>query len=499
MVGATVHIRTFAVPPLETSVRTNAGGVYAFAGDARAHAVFAEARGHASSLPETVQLTLGKVTEVPPLVLPRGVPLRGRVVDATGAGVGGALVRAFHRRMKIRRATTSADGRFEIADLMPETYPVVVTAKGFLKREVRIVLADGGRPAEILIERGGSLTGTVRLESGEVPLAAEVVARRAGATLGRARADERGAWRLDGLPSGSLDVIGRAEGYSVLRRAEVEADGVRSIDLVLGEGADLGGVVRDADGAALAQHRLHLRAFEKDFDRFVTTDAAGAFLLRFVVPGSYKVRVRGAGNGKRGRVLHEQQVVMTDADQVVDLVVPGASLRGRVERAGAKPVAGAALKLVVGGRVLAQTTSAADGAFHFAHVPAGPASVVVSAATGLDAGQRRVRVGATSLDLGVVALAPGGRVRGTLRVAGKALAGVVLRLALARGAVLREVRTDEQGRYDAGVLPAADYIVTLPPETFTRLRRAMKLVDDAPRWSITAPAGETSTQDLELR
>ena len=402
--------------------------------------------------------------------------------------------------MKIRRATTSADGTFAIADLMPETYPVVVTAKGFLKREVRIVLTDGGPATDILIERGGSLEGTVRLETGDVPLAAEVVARRAGATLGRTRADERGAWRLDGLPSGALDVIGRAEGFSVLQRADVEADGVRAIDLVLGKGADLVGVVSDADGAALAQHRVHLRAFEKDFDRFATTDASGTFVFRSVVPGTYKARVRGAGDGKRGRVLHEQELVLGDVDQLVEVVVPGALLRGRIESAGAKPAAGAALELVVDGRALARTTSAKDGTFRFAHVPSGPALVV---------GVGRVRAGrgvASRPRRHGVARAGGHRAdvrRSRSRHPARRGQGARGRRAAVghrpRGAVLREVRTDEQGRYDSGVLPAGDYVVTLPPEIHARLRRAMKLQDDAPRWSLSVPTGEASSQDLEMR
>ncbi|MCA9675548.1 MAG: carboxypeptidase regulatory-like domain-containing protein [Myxococcales bacterium] len=101
-------------------------------------------------------------------------------------------------------------GRFEVADLQPGSYLVVVTAPG-RGAALRTVAATPGPPAEAVVELppAASIGGTVR-DQDDAPIAGARVALRVDdRVLRRAVSDRRGVWLLDAVPvtgDGALEV-----------------------------------------------------------------------------------------------------------------------------------------------------------------------------------------------------------------------------------------------------------------------------------------------------
>ncbi len=227
-------------------------------------------------------------------------PLRGRVRDLDDRPVAGARLawRATWQGAALVRSTTSGpDGAFELGVPSPSGLPAFalaelleVRAEGFAPLRVPLARVDRrreGRPLDVLLLRGASLTGCVRAEGSGAPLpGARVVLwgetevspepgfdgstpREGGPAwfLGETRTDADGRYRFDGLPAwtgwplgvwiGSRELLrlgwvaAFAPGHAPARRDVSVADDGQSLALDLGlpaAGAVLGRVV-DPSGA----------------------------------------------------------------------------------------------------------------------------------------------------------------------------------------------------------------------------------------------------------
>ena len=137
-----------------------------------------------------------------------------------------------------RAATTDDQGRFRITALPPGTYSVTATKTGFVdgvfgqRRALRtgtpIELADAQQRADVdlKLSRGGVITGRVLDEDGE-PLARAMVTvlrqqYRGGekqlTPSGADQSDDRGQFRIFGLPPGDYFVSARAGGVEQIVR-----------------------------------------------------------------------------------------------------------------------------------------------------------------------------------------------------------------------------------------------------------------------------------------
>ncbi len=197
----------------------------------------------------------GEVIELPPLVLdPAGRTLTGRLVDADGGPVIGAMVLSSHGINRVALTTSDEDGRFQLEGLwMRGEVPVTAfTEGGSLAACAKVNPGNWPRPARghpagdapeefaLVLRPLASAEGTVRDRDGEPVSGAEVVlhswalARSAVVPPALIRhavvpTDTEGHWMIEGLVPGAE--------YRVAPRDPVTGDQPLGIRFIAGEAA----------------------------------------------------------------------------------------------------------------------------------------------------------------------------------------------------------------------------------------------------------------------
>jgi hypothetical protein len=212
---------------------------------------------------------------------------------------------------------------------------------------------------DIVLTRGGRITGLVVDADGRPAVAADVGAERlepaapsAGAGAAAADTRRRTTIRVATDPTGRFTFEALAAGrYSVTcdpgAEAEVEVVAGADADVTLqlrrrprvhGRVTDSAGPVADAE--VFADFKMALGFLE---DSETRSSPAGAYELEFAAPGTYRVR---AVDGEEATAARTVAVQWGD-DLVVDLPFGGERLEGLVVAAdGGAPIAGATILLV---------------------------------------------------------------------------------------------------------------------------------------------------------
>ena len=193
--------------------------------------VFVEAEGYAGGRMGPIPVMAGQsVTDVVVRVY-RGATLKGRVVDAAGKPVKGALVevsnttgvsaqaQAFLRfltqqmRQSSKRGFTDAEGRWEIPHVLEGTYSVKVTHPAFSGTEVSGVTCQNSGEVEveeISLSPGATIKGIVRTKAGEPDAQASVMISSADPQQMFSRTcptNHRGEFECGGLKPGTYRVM----------------------------------------------------------------------------------------------------------------------------------------------------------------------------------------------------------------------------------------------------------------------------------------------------
>lgn len=204
--------------------------------------------------------------------------ITGRVIDAAGKPVGGALVTGYSQLSSgLGGSSTSTDreGKFQLSGLAGPPFRVQAEATHLGATEVRGVAAGGS--VELVLAGAGRVEGSVTDGTGaveELRLSLSPTNDHVGGTFGRARSaallSPDGSFAFDEVPAGRYRVQAEASGrVDASEEVEVRAGATSRIDLRLDRGITISGrVVRD--GAPVAGCTV--------LDR-VTTGADGAFKL----------------------------------------------------------------------------------------------------------------------------------------------------------------------------------------------------------------------------
>lgn len=226
----------------------------------------------------------------------------GRVLDAGGLGVRAQVyLRGGGPRTTAARVTTDPDGEFRFADVGAGPLELWARVLGFPPARVsglEVAPPDALEGIEIRLARGAArgatLSGRVLDPEGRpVPRAAvrgrlpgpaelEVPAEHRGTTT-----DELGAYRLDGLPPGTWQLLASRNLVEVAQELEIgEAD--QLLDFVLGAGGKpVAGSVTDELGAAVPGVLLLLTPEAGGRPRPAVSGVDGSFVFDAVPLGTY--------------------------------------------------------------------------------------------------------------------------------------------------------------------------------------------------------------------
>ncbi|PYR90959.1 MAG: hypothetical protein DMF84_18570 [Acidobacteria bacterium] len=318
--------------------------------------------------------------------------IAGRVVAAdTGRPIKRARVMVSAGGRQARATTTDEQGRFRITDLMGGSYTITASRTGFvdavygqrrpLQPGTAIQLADGQQIAtiDLRLVRGGVITGRVLDEDGE-PLARALVTvqryqyirgERQLSAAGGGQSDDRGQYRVFGLPPGEYYVSADAGGL-----AQAFGRGLQQLAGAIGGGPDGRGGRAGFFGAPPPDDPEPVGYAPTYYPGVVSTAEAT------------KITV-GAGQEVSGMDFQVQLVatatisgIVVGADGGVPvLLVPqdgGGMLRGQILRGSAR----------------------ADGVFSIANVPPGRYTAIARSGGGIFAsGGDTLRVGTQSINV----------------------------------------------------------------------------------------------------
>ncbi len=339
---------------------------------------------------------------------PRGLALRGVVVDDAGTPIAFANVDAHRtdgRGDDASSAETDARGRFVMVGLSAGTWAVNARSDHHLEHDdaesVKLLEAALAPEVRVTLGRGAALEGTL-VDVGGAPVAG-VEVEVATVELGRsARATTRddGTFYVEGLSDGEHAILARldgdtlrgADGASALRGKVTTARGTIARVKLIAErmSGEVHGRVVDAAGAPLEgvlvdAHRVEVAEGEESAlvrgpvrARRVTTGVDGRFQLVGLPTGSFDVRASRPGGFDvvAPRVASGAEVTLT--------LGPGGALRGQVTLASGAPLGRYRVQLVKPSGEYERVVSieAADGAFVLEDLHDGAYRVEIEAARG---------------------------------------------------------------------------------------------------------------------
>ena len=389
--GADVHLlydETTATPRPTTRVKSDADGMFAFAGVARGKYTLQAFVGGLTSRTEMIR-GLRVVAPVAPdakpivLTMKPGNSLKVRVVsEATGKPIPGAQVGFFWTDVEAK--PTDAKGEVEFPALTKELWTAQATAAGYA-RVTRAVNLESGEPAalELKLPPGAAVVGVVRDGDGKPVAGVGIDARAANPDFMQCylETDPAGRFHFDHLPVGQgVTLTARQLKFETatkeLKLTAGQAEPTR-IDVTLTRrphGGSVTGVVTDAQGKPVAGARLRNTGNSSDAVRQATTDAAGHYTLDDVYATSTGHEFVARAEGLAPRVVaFKPGTAAAPADADVKLEA-GHRVRGRVVDPSGMPLANALVDHSGGlspvGGVGEYVPTDKEGRFRFTSLPA---------------------------------------------------------------------------------------------------------------------------------
>jgi hypothetical protein len=459
------------------------------------------------------------------LMLSPGLTLRGSVRDiATGHALPNAEIEVSEESLSaaLKRTHTGADGRYQLSGLRPLAHRVSARAAGYVTAQkwatpgesgdlelLRAIVVSGsvqdaeGRPvpqAELEVS-GKSVTGLLvrmvgpvqdiaqpnapdasiamgslgvtqgsvpRIPLLSLPASSSLAGLAAPAADGSFRSDERGRFRLEGLPPGELLLAAHKPGFVTGRSRPLHirpGEALTDVVIVLAHGEALSGRVVDGHGMPVARVRVELSA-PGEPARTTVSAADGGF--RFdAVRGECTLVARPSGAPLAKLVVPAQEVGKREVELVLESVSD--HLAGRVLDGRGQPIESASVHLETRrlSEFVATAVSGPDGAFEFGALPAPPYRVRVDHPDYAPSAALEVTSAAKSL---VIRLEPGAELGGavTAQTGGEPIVGA--RLSVQAGEVSRTARSNRQGTFEFRHLPIGGYTLFVEAEGFIGAR-----------------------------
>jgi hypothetical protein len=447
------------------------------------------------------------------------------------------------------------DGSFEITDVAPGMYDVLVSGEQFAPTTLRrIEIGPKGRKGlVVMLPPESVITGMVIDGRSGAPIQGAAIDTARGGILStltsrmqgggsQTLTDAEGRFRLAGLGNQPISPSVKHDEFReyAIPSLTLATGEVRDIGLIrLSKGGTIYGTARDALGLGEAGVMVMVSDQTGSTMKRTTTDATGAFRIEGLAPGTYNVMrmdftmdLGGGGNPMdfMKDMVFSTATIETDEERRVDLnrkTGSGTRIHG-VVRSLDGPAAGAMVTVTpTRGGVTGMAFSGTDAEGHYEMTVSDPGDyvfTVIVMGEGMGAGGQpsspvtdEITVGG-SPELRHDVLLTGGTMHGVVESAndGKRLAGV--RVLLERtdegratagyqglmGGRVGEVYTNEQGEFDFRYVPSGTYSVVAGGRNMLDLGLAgwavtrlddVRVVEDASGFTVRVrvqPAGEIS-------
>jgi protocatechuate 3,4-dioxygenase beta subunit len=318
-----------------------------------------------------------------------GVEVRGRVSDATGEAVPGAVVRLSPagRAFGGPETITDAGGEYRMPGVQDGGYRLWVQAPGYAAFRGDADVHVEGQPVhglDVQLEVGARIRG--RVSGLEPERLGDVTVRAEGGSFGGfggVGVDSSGGFRIENLEPGGYSVVATVANSGKRASGEVEIEpGATEValDLAFEAGLTLSGRAVQADepvrGATVYVEGRNVR-----HSGWNETDHDGRFEIDGLEPGDYDVRLRHWQTG----LAYDEPIGLTVSRKIL-LDVPTARVGGRVvDATDHEPLAGATLSLVPDGptssgsrRSMHSATSDLEGKFELGNVGDGGFTLTAS-------------------------------------------------------------------------------------------------------------------------
>jgi len=201
-------------------------------------------------------------------------------------------------------ALTASDGTYTITGLMGGKYHVNVRTEGTsyatyasLEQTVTVAAGEDKTEVDFALTQGGSISGTVTLDTAGVSYVRVWVWREGAPDWGETITDNSGSYTISGLSSGTyhvgLELRGTTyEGYTADEQQVTVTEGsdTSDIDFALTQGGSISGTVTDASGAIAGAH-VEAWNDEGTGHGWERTDSNGVYTITGLPVGTYNAEV----------------------------------------------------------------------------------------------------------------------------------------------------------------------------------------------------------------
>ncbi|MFJ3618898.1 MFS transporter [Streptomyces iakyrus] len=225
-----------------------------------------------------------------------GTAVRGRVLGADRAAVGGAAVTLISLGGKqLGRSVSRSDGSYGVDAPGPGSYVLIAAAEGCQPQAPTIVVTDDPLAYDVLLSGTSGLAGVVRSADGGTPVAeaAVILTDVRGEVLATGRTDVLGEFTVTDLVPGPVTLAVSSPKHRPLAQVvEIGGAGTTRVELELRPGAQVRGTVRGG-GVPLSDARVTLVDAAGNVVAATRTGVDGAYAFSDLDTGAYTVVATG--------------------------------------------------------------------------------------------------------------------------------------------------------------------------------------------------------------
>jgi len=294
---------------------------------------------------KAIEIRPGEPTEPVVFSLPKGVRLSGRVVDAaTRKGIRNASVLYhvasetksaewhFYSRMTAKR--TDEEGNFVLDGLPKEKVTIIASAPSYAAAR-QTVLPDENGSVEIVLAKGGSVSGRVIASNAATPLSETKVSllNLSDSTAMTIPTGEDGTFSFGGMIAGryqltAINKLGRSQPQEITVR---ESEDLKNVNLLLKTGSTLRGKVIGLRSDELPKAEIVVEG-AGGFTADTSTSPDGSYVVHGIPNGRIQVTAQTYGERSLTRVI---QVDEGAQELTLNIQFPTeARLSGRITRSG---------------------------------------------------------------------------------------------------------------------------------------------------------------------